>query len=314
MQNATVRLPASNNTRNQPGRWLQFLVGDVDALPMRVFEVLFTFSFLIWMGRCFMTWEEWLTDRGFHLTETELTMLGYPTPFELMTGPGVVCLAALIILAATAHLLNYLRRLALLVLFGCTVYVQGADLMASFTLNKLYVGIYGVLLLSPGYAHDAVTSQLKIPAVAVRVIQATLILQYLAAGLAKAFNGDWLFHGDVLHVQVQGVYRNEIAAWCLRHLPAWYWTVMQFTSLLFELEAPVLFCMRKLRWLAFVLGMGFHMMIALLMKDLIFFSLQMWTFYALFVTADEWQMIAAKGRSVCARLLPTLIQKSPADK
>ncbi len=66
---------------------------------------------------------------------------------------------------------------------------------------------------------------------------------------------------------------------------------MQWVTPLFELEAPVLFCVRKLRPTAFVIGIGFHFMIALLMKDLIFFSAQMWTFYALFITADEWRAL-----------------------
>jgi Vitamin K-dependent gamma-carboxylase len=146
-----------------------------------------------------------------------------------------------------------------------------------------------VLLCSPGYKRTMTDNRLFVCAVPIRVIQATLILQYLAAGIAKAFRGDWLKYSDVLYTQVQGVYRTEIAAWMLRNLPVWAWTVMQWISLLFELEAVVLFTVRKLRWIAFTVGMGFHLMIALLMKDLIFFSLQMWSFYALWITADEYR-------------------------
>ena len=127
-----------------------------------------------------------------------------------------------------------------------------------------------------------------VAAVADRVIQATLILQHFGAGHAKAFRGAWLKFSNVLYTQVQGVYRTDFAAWCLRTFPVWSWTVMQWTALLFELEAPVLFCVRKLHIIGSILGMGFLLMIALMMKDLIFFSLQMWSFYALFVTADEW--------------------------
>jgi hypothetical protein len=263
----------------------------MDALPLRVFEVLFTCSFFVWMCCCFLTWREWLTEEGFHLNETELTGMGYPSPFGLLSGVEVAGLAACIALAGVVLIFNCGRRLALLTLFAAAVYVQGADLMAAFTLNKLYVGIYGILLVTPGYTRDATTGRLRVSAVAIRVIQATLILQYFAAGLAKAFKGDWLKFSDVLYTQVQGVYRTDLAAWMLRTLPVWSWTVMQWTSLLFELEAPVLFCWRKLRLLAFVIGMGFHLMIALLMKDLIYFSLQMWAFYALFITADEWRTI-----------------------
>ena len=273
-------------------QWAEFLVGDTDALPLRVFEVLFTSSFLLWMGRCFVTWEEWLTDRGFHLNAAELTALGYPLPLDLMTGPWVICLSVIIGISGMAHICNRHRRLALATLFACAVYVQGADLMAAFTLNKLFVGIYGILFVTPGFRRDQKTGHLLVSALPVRVIQATLILQYFAAGLAKAFRGDWLKYSDVLYTQVQGMYRTDFAAWLLRVLPVWAWTMMQWTSLLFELEAPLLFCWRKVRPVMFVLGIGFHFVIALVMKDLIFFTLQMWSFYALFISAEEWRTLA----------------------
>lgn len=59
-------------------------------------------------------------------------------------------------------------------------------------------------------------------------------------------------------------------------------------------RTPVLFCVRKLRPVAFVIGIGFHLMIALMMKDLIFFSAQMWTFYALFVTPEQWRRLGGR--------------------
>ncbi|WP_395735912.1 DUF1552 domain-containing protein [Prosthecobacter sp.] len=273
----------------------EFLVGDADVLPLRVFEILFTLTFLAWMGQCFRTWEEWLTEAGFHLTASELNPMGYPAPFELLTGPGVAGLAGVIGLSGLLMILNKWRRLALLGLFASAVYVQGADTMSAFTLNKLYVAVYGILLMTPGYIWNASAGRFVGSVLGLRVIQATLLLQYLAAGVGKAFKGDWLKYSDVLHTQVQGVYRTNMAAWLLRVLPAWSWTVMQWMSLLFELEAPVLFCIRKLRPIGFVLGIGFHVVIALVMKDLIFFSAQMITFYALFVSADEWRWLGRKA-------------------
>jgi hypothetical protein len=197
-------------------KWLDFLVGDTDGLPLRVFEVLFSITFLLWMGRNFTTWKEWLTEEGFHLNAPELTAMNYPLPFTLLPNWGVTLLAAAIGVSCVAHILNRWRRLALLTLFASAVYVQGVDLMAAFTLNKLYVGIYGVLLVTPGYTRDEMTGRLRVSAVAVRVIQATLILLYFASGLAKAFRGDWLKYGDVLYTQVQGVYRTDTAALMLR--------------------------------------------------------------------------------------------------
>lgn len=266
-------------------------IDSIDGLSLRVFEILFTATFLLWMGHCFVNWREWLTDEGFHLTTKELRFLGYPDALPLLPGWVVPWFGFSILASSAALIFNRFRRLALVGLFACALYAQGVDLMAAFTLNKLFVGMYGILLLSPGYEKDDIKRRWKICAVPLRVIQATLILQYFAAGLAKATHGDWLHGNDVLYTQVQGVYRTDIAALLLRTLPVWAWSVMQHLSLLFELASPLLFTIRWFRPFAFVIGMGFHLMIALLMHDLIFFSVQMWTFYALFVTPDEWRKI-----------------------
>jgi hypothetical protein len=279
----------------------EFWVGNGELLSLRVFESAFTMTFFLWMGQCFRTWEEWLTGGGFHLTSEELVPMGYPAAFPLLDVVGVVVLAALIAVSGILLIFNKWRRVALLGLFASAVYVQGADTMSAFTLNKLYVAVYGILLITPGYKRDAVSGRLVGSVLGMRVIQATLLLQYCAAGTSKAFMGDWLKYSDVLYTQVQGVYRTEFAAWCLRTLPVWSWTAMQWTALLFELEAPVLFCVKKLRPIAFVIGIGFHLMIALMMKDLIFFSAQMWTFYALFVTPEQWRWVGGRLRRIRRR-------------
>lgn len=276
-------------------RCIAMLVDDIDALPLRVFEILFTSTFLLRMSWLGLSWREWLTEDGFHLNTAELAAIGCPEPLPLLTPAGVAALVVVICLSATGLMLNKARRLALLGLFASALYTQGADWMSAFTINKLYVGVYGILLVTHGYRRDPDSGRLIICAVPVRLVQGTLLCQYLAAGIAKAFGkGDWLKYTDVLYTQVQGIFRTDFAAWCLRTLPLWAWTVIQWISLLFELEAPVLFCVRKLRPFAFVIGIGMHLMIALMMKNLIFFSAQMWAFYALFVTPEQWRWVGSK--------------------
>ena len=48
--------------------------------------------------------------------------------------------------------------------------------------------------------------------------------------------------------------------------------------------------------MGFVLGIGMHLIIALLMAKLIFFSLQMWTYYALIVSTEGWWRLGSWGR------------------
>lgn len=273
-------------------RFAAFWVDSQDALRVRVFEVLFTLTFLIWMGRCLLTWEEWLTADGFHLTKEELNSMGYPDPWPLLT-PWQVTLFALAIFGSGALLIfNRWRRFALILLFACALYAQRVDYMAAFTLNKLFVGVFALIALAPGMYRDGTSGQLVQSAALLRVIQATFILQYFAAGLAKA-EGDWLKYNDVLWSQVQGVYRTDFAAFALRHLPKWAWTVQQHIALAFEITAPLLFTIQRLRPIAFVVGIGFHWIIALMMKDLVFFSAQMWSFYALFITSEEWRSVGS---------------------
>lgn len=294
----------SKRSKGGVGAWFhEVFIAEVEALPLRVFECLFTVTFLIWMGRCFLTWEEWLTEAGFHLTKEELASMGYPEPWPLLEPWQVGVFGGLILLGGglllwpvgmgfgrTSQLAPLLRRTGLVLLFGTALYAQRVDYMAAFTLNKLYVGIYAVLMVAPGIWRDRESGRLMVSAAPLRVLQATLILQYFAAGLAKA-SADWLKGGDILWGQVQGVFRTDIAAWALRNLPMWTWSVQQHVSLAFELLAPVLFCVRRLRPIAFVVGIGFHLIIALMMKDLIIFSLEMWTFYALFVPAETWRRL-----------------------
>src|SRR5690606_31306592 len=102
---------------------------------------------------------------------------------------------------------------------------------------------------------------------------------YLGSGLCKALRGDWLTHSDVLWTQIQGVYATDAAAWLLRVLPGGAWSLLQHAALGFELLAPLLFMSRRLRPAGIVLGVGLHLVVAVTMYQLLYFSLQMVSFY-----------------------------------
>lgn len=129
-------------------------------------------------------------------------------------------------------------------------------------------------------------------------MQAALVLIYFVAGYSKCYPGDWLKFSDVVYTHVQGFHRTDLAAWMIRTLPLWSWTVIQGATLVFEVFAPIWFYWRRTRLWAIAYGLQMHLGIALLMKGLIYFSAQMWTFYTLFLTGDEWRKIGVwiKGR------------------
>ena len=265
-----------------------FLLHEQEARRVRWFEVLFTLTFLLNMGRCLLGWPEWLTADGFHLNTLETRWLGYPPPMPLMTaGWQVLVFAGLIFSGGWMLILGKWRRLALLLLWSCAVYAQQVDVLSSHSLNKLYIAVYTLLLLGPGMWRDPTSGRLMQSVAMLRVLQASLILIYLAAGLVKV-EGAWISNPDVLWSQVQGLYRTEITAWLLNLLPHGAWSAMQHFALAFELLAPLLFTVGRLRVFTLLFGLTFHLTIALLMKDLIYFSLQMAAFYALFIKKDEW--------------------------
>ena len=266
-----------------------FWIAPMDALPLRVFEIAFTLAFFFRLGRNFMNWEEWLTAAGYHPTSEQYLAMGYPQPMPLLEPWMVPFFAMLLFGSGLAIILNKRRRLALWIILGCAFYAQAVDYFGSFAYNKIFIAVYALLATGPGpYRNEE--GRLVVSAAMVRMIQATLVTLYFAAGIAKAFNGDWLKYNDVLWTHVQGFHRNELAALLLRHIPLWMWTVMQHSALAFELLAPVLFCVPRLRWIGIAYGIVFHLMIAALMSGLIYFSVQMWSFYAVWITASQWRL------------------------
>jgi hypothetical protein len=278
-----------------------FWLASMDAVPLRVFECCFTFAFLVRMGRNLLNWEEWLTTAGFRPSPTEYLALGYPHPLPPLEPWMVPVFAMGIFGAGLGVFCNRQRRLCLWVLLLCAFYAQGVDYLGSFAYNKIFIGTFAVLATGPGIWKGD-DGRLKVSGALPRMIQATLLVLYFAAGIAKAFNGDWLKYHDVLWTQAQGFHRTELAAWLLRNLPKSAWAAMQHSALAFELAAPLFFVLNRTRWLAIAYGIIFHLMIALLMKGLIFFTLQMWAFYAVFIKAEEWRCLFVWLKEIFTKL------------
>jgi hypothetical protein len=164
-------------------------------------------------------------------------------------------------------------------------YLTYVDPLSAFTLNRLYIASFAILSCVPLGSYWSLRGRVQAPQSVwpIRVLQATLLVQYCTAGWCKLAHGNWLGDSYVLWSQTQGWYRTDLAALVLRHLPAGAWPAMQWAALVFELLAPLLFGVRRLRPLAFLMGGAFQGLVALLMHQLVYFSLQMLCFYVLFV-------------------------------
>jgi hypothetical protein len=277
-------------------RWTRFWYGGIDPIRLVAFRWAFTWSLLFYVVTWLRHGHEWLTPAGFHPSRSASPMYAPRVPLlpEAVLWPFalVLCGAGLAIALRPAHG-RFLRIFTALVLAG-VIYVTLADPISAFTLNRLFIVGFAVLLLAPRPAGEP-ARQIAWP---VRVLQLTLLLQYLGAGVCKAVSGDWLDRSDVLWTQVQGVFMTDLAATLVRWLPTWGWTAIQHLALGFELVAPLLFAIRRLRPLAFVLGLGMHLIIALTMAKLIWFSLQMACFYLLFVDPRHLRTLARRLRGV----------------
>lgn len=271
-------------------RWREFWYAPIDPVRLDAFRQAFTYTLVFYTLGWFQHAEEWLTAEGFHPSPAADPRYAPHVPL-LPTG-AVSGFFAVYFAAMAAVIFGWARRAATWVVLAGITYVSIADPIAAFTLNRLYVFGFLVLALAPGPTGQGDAA--RIPAWPVRVLQVSLLLHYFVAGVCKALFGDWLGHDDVLFVQVQGMYRTEAAVWLLDRLPAWAWTALQHATLAFESGAPLLFLVRRLRPLAFVVGIGMHLVVALTMYQLIYFSAQMIAFYVVFVDAALLRRLQAR--------------------
>ncbi len=267
--------------------------GDEPSTRFRLFELAFTAAFLVFMARNLLSPLEWLTGEGFHLA-AGLQRAGALAPFPLLPVWAVPLFVAFLLAAGlvVAHRPQH-RHFAFAALALAAIYAEGVDSASAFALNKIYVAGFVLLALAP----DCAAAPGRGTVTALRAFQAMLMTLYFATGLTKVKSGNWLEHPDVLWTHAQSYYTTEAAAFMLRNLPAGAWTVLQYSVLLFEVGAPLWFAWRRTRPYAILFGLSFHLGIALLMKAVWVFSLQMVAFYALFLSESAAAELLRRLRS-----------------
>jgi hypothetical protein len=270
-------------------------LGPVPAIRLESFRWTLTLALLIYTLAWSLEAREWLTAASYHLSPAASRGLQLPVP--LLGSAAVPVFLILYIGSMVAILLDLRPRACAYVVFAGLLYVTTVDRLASFSMNKLALVAWLILLLAPWPERtDTATSgpppQLR-SAWPLRILQATLLLQYFGAGICK-LRGDWLHDSRVLWLQAQDIYMTELSAWMVRELPNEAWAGLQHGALAFELLAPILFCVRRLRPLAFAWGLAMHLGIGLMMYRVGYFSLSVVAYYVLF--ADERHLLALRQR------------------
>jgi hypothetical protein len=274
------------NARSRTSTLVYSLLGRADPIRLDAFRVVFAGSLLLYLHAWWQEPYEWLTQVGFHISRASSPFATAP----LLPVAALPLFGLLMFGAVGALLFGWRLPLSTLMVLAFVVYVTFADIAAAFTMNKIFIAGLAVLAVAPTGAYFRVGATQSAPGQSVwpiRILQATLLVQYATAGWCKVLHGTWLDDPLTLFSQAQGQYRTDLCSWMLRSLPLGAWTLMQHSALAFELLAPVLFAVRRLRPLAFAWGGTFQVGTALMMKDLIYFSLQMVSFYLLFVD-DAW--------------------------
>lgn len=258
-------------------------LGPSPSAPLHWFRKASALTLLIYT----LTWaqhaREWLTDAGYHLSREASRGLQLPVP--LLDRWSLVAFLTVYVVALLAILFDRRPRVASVVVLLCLTYVTTADRLAAFSMNKLALVAWLVLVLAPwpedeGHGPEE-KGELR-SAWPLRVLQVTLMLQYFGAGICK-LRGGWIGDPQVLWLQVQSIYMTDFAAWTVRALPMWAWAAMHYLALAFELLAPALFGFVRLRPLAFLWGLGMHLAIGLMMYRVGIFSLSVVAYYTLFL-------------------------------
>lgn len=274
-------------------KFLDMWFGPYDIINVRVFETLFAITYVYWITHYFPTARAWLTEYGMHISVKNASW-HYAIPPPLIPEEWLWPILGAWSVCAVLYILGFWRRVLVWVMFWSAVYFQAVDQPSAFTLSKLFIVYFFILGIQPtpqrrpGASDD---EPLVIPAWPARLIQLTLIIEYGTAGACKLLWGDWLAQPHALWTHSQGLYKNYVSAYLVNLLPYAFWVVFSMSAVFWELLAPVFFVWRKTRYtLAIGYGVCMHLGIAILMKDLIYFSVQMITFYMFWIRAEHTRM------------------------
>ena len=229
--------------------------------------------------------DDWLSTAGFHPPRLDGD---YRQPLSLPAiAPTTAWLvAAAVVATGLATSLGVVTRWASAAFAGLLAYTTLADRLEAFTVSKLGTVLVVALACAPcgaRYSLDAWWRHRRDPARpvpvlcdggSVRFFQILIPVFYGSSGWCKA-TGDWLHDPHVLWTHLHDSYQTPISLFAANHAPAWAWTVLQATTLAFELGAPLWFGWRRTRPYALGYGVAMHAMIGLMFGPVLWFALLM---------------------------------------
>lgn len=217
---------------------------------------------------------EILTSAGFHLSREASSGTGYFSlpPLEAALYPAFITAVLLsLLLLAMGVVPRTMAALAAAAL-GLLVSIDPTSSSA-----HLKIGILALVLIAIVSRRDLALAW------PVQLGKILLVSVYFLAGWKKAVFGDWLERSHGLESILRGGFQTGLASALLGIFPSWIWSGGQIAVIVFQLLAPFLFLNPGTRKTALLCGCLFHIAIALMLKDMIFFSLLMLSFYPLFL-------------------------------
>ncbi len=229
--------------------------------------------------------DDWLSTAGFHPPRLAEDWR-QPLSLAAVSPTTAWLLAALLAIAGLGSSLGLATRWMTALFAGLLAYTTLADRLEAFTVSKLGTVLMIALAVSPcgaRYSLDAWWRRRRDPARAqptlcaggsVRFFQIMIPVFYFSSGYCKA-TGDWLHDPYVLWSHLHDSYQTSVSLFAANHALPWMWTVLQATTLAFEVGAPLWFGWRRTRPYALAYGVAMHTMIGLMFGPVQWFALLM---------------------------------------
>ena len=155
-----------------------FWLGPVDPIRIDSFRVALGISILLYMAAWWRGGaDEWLTASGFHVSSRALTSVPMA---PLLPGWMLPWFGGLLFGSLIAWIIGWKTRYAGWVVLACVLYVSLADILSSYTLNKMFIVSLAVLACVPQgrYWSVAPASHTVQSVWPVRVLQLGMLIHY----------------------------------------------------------------------------------------------------------------------------------------